>query len=187
MAPLACAAANLVAALVLATVLAPATPLVADPAERARYVGEHLLLWRAGWGTWMVAALTLLWFYVWWRGKVGAGGAAVVVAAAGLAADLSAETLLVVSAPGGYLAVAPVAFFLTGAVANGLYTVAGIMLTLATRLSALERALAALMWSAGLTLSIGAALALPLVTAIATAALFLLFCPWCVHLGRRLA
>ena len=186
MAPLACAIANAVAALALATVLAPATPLVADPDERLRYVSQHLLLWRLGWGTWMLAALTLLWCYLWWRAKVGASYAAIAVAAAGLVFDLSAETVLIVAAPDRYLEVAPFAFFATGAIANGLYTVAGIRLTLATRLGTPERVWAAFMWSAGLMASLGALLGLPLVTAIATGELFLLFVPWCVYLRRRL-
>lgn len=42
-----CAAANLVAAVALATVLAPGTPLAAEPA-RAAYVRDHLAVWRAG-------------------------------------------------------------------------------------------------------------------------------------------
>lgn len=185
-APLACAFANGLAAVVLLVVLAPATPLVADPAERARYVADHLLLWRLGWGTWMIAALTLVWFYVWWRAKTGAPHAALAVAAAGLVVDLSAETALVVAAPDAFLAVAPLAYVLTGAVANGLYTVAGIVLTLATPLSAVERAWAALMWAGGLLLSAGAALDLPIVTAIATGVLFPLLVPWCVRLWLRL-
>ncbi len=186
MAALACALANGLAAVALATVLAPATPLVPDPAERLAYVREHLLVWRVGWGTWMVAALTLLWFTVWWRGRVGGPRAAVAVAAAGLVVDLCSEVLLVASAPDRYLDAAPLAYFMTGAIANGLYTVAGIMLTLATRLSTTERAWAALLWSAGLMLSLGALAGQPLVIAIATAALFVLFVPWCVYLRRKL-
>lgn len=187
MAPLACAIANAVAAIALATVLAPATPLAADPAERVSYVREHLLVWRIGWGTWMVAALTLLWFYVWWRGHVGGPRTAVAVAATGLVFDISSELLLMVSAPDRYLDVAPLAYLMTGAIANGLYTVAGIVLTLATPLSAVERVWAAFLWSAGVALSLGALADEPLVIAIATVVLFALFVPWCVHLRRRLA
>ena len=186
MAPLACAIANVIAAFVLVFVLAPATPLAADPAERERYVREHLVLWRAGWAAWMLAAVTLLWCYRWWRRRVNGPRSAILVAAAGITADLTAEATLIVAGADAYAAVAPLAFFLTGAVANGLYTVAGIQLTLATRLGPRERAYAAFMWSAGLMLSLGAILAQPLVTAIASALLFALFCPWCVWLWRRL-
>ncbi len=186
MAPLACATANLVAALVLALVLAPATPLVADVAERERYVRENLVAWRAGWAIWMLAAVTLLWFYTWWRGRVNGPRSAVVIASAGIAVDLSSEAMLIIAGADGYAGIAPLAFFLTGAIANGLYTIAGIQLTLATTLRPRERAYAAFMWSAGLMLSLGAILAQPLITAIASTLLFALFCPWCVWLWRRL-
>ena len=71
-------------------------------------------------------------------------------------------------------------------IANGLYTVAGIQLTLASPFTPAERAYAAFLWSAGVMLSAGAILGIPIVTAIATAELFVLFCPWCVWLARRL-
>lgn len=187
MAPLVCAAANLVAAIALALILAPATPLVADVAERERYVHEHLWAWRIGWATWMLAAATLVWCYVWWRARVDGPRSAVRIAALGIAADWTAEATLIIAGDTGYASVAPFAFFLTGAVANGLYTVAGIQLTLATALGARPRACAALMWSAGLLLSASAALGLSLVTAVATAELFALFVPWCVWLSRRLS
>jgi hypothetical protein len=112
--------------------------------------------------------------------------AALFVALAGIAADWTAELSLIVAGSSAHAAVAPAAFFLTGAVANGLYTIAGIMLTLATPLGTAARAYAALLWSAGGLLSLGAALDAPLVTALATGELFALFVPWCVWLGRRL-
>lgn len=182
---LACAIANLVAAVALALVLAPATPLVPDLAERERYVHEHLVAWRAGWLVWMLAAATLLWMYAWWRRRVGAGRTPLAVAAAGILADWTAELMLIVGAPDRYADVAPLAFFLTGAVANGMYTLAGIQLTLATSLGMASRVYAAFMWSAGLMLSTGALLGIPLVTAIASGELFVLFVPWCLWLWRR--
>jgi len=186
MAPYACAIANLAAVLALALVLAPGTTLVPSADDRARYIAEHIVAWRAGWLVWMIAALTLLWFYLWWRARVGGPHVAIAIAFLGIAADWTAELTLIVAGADGHAAVAGFAFFLTGAVANGLYTIAGIILTLATRLGTAARAYAALMWSAGGLLSVGAALDLPLLTAVATAALFALFIPWCVWLGRRL-
>jgi hypothetical protein len=186
-APYACAVANLVAVLALALVLAPGTTLVPSAAERSRYIGEHLLAWRVGWATWMIAAATLLWFYAWWRRLVGGPHLALGLAFAGIVADWSAELALIVAGGEHHASVAPVAFFLTGAVANGLYTAAGILLTLATPFGTAARAYAAFMWSAGMMLSISAALDLPLFTAIATAELFALFIPWCLYLGRRFA
>jgi hypothetical protein len=186
-APLACAVANLAAVVLLALVLAPGTTLVPGVDERARYIADHIVAWRISWMVWMVAAVTLVWFYVWWRARVNGPHVALLVAVAGIAADWTAELSLIVAGAEGHAAVAPAAFFLTGAVANGLYTVAGIVLTLATPLGPLARAYAVLMWAAGAFLSIGAAADVPFITALATAALFALFIPWCVWLGRRLA
>lgn len=180
-APVVCGALNLVAALAMLLVLAPGTPLV-EPAQRAAYVQAHALEWRLGWLTWVAAALSLLWFYAWWRARVGAHHVALVIAAVGLVADLTAEFALIY-----YLATSPpFAFTLTGGVANGLYTVAGIALTAATPLSLPERVWAGLMWSAGLALSAAAFAGEHLATAVATAVLFALFCPWCVYLAVKL-
>ena len=186
MAPYVCAALNLAAVLVLALVLAPGTTLVPSVDERVRYIAEHLVAWRVAWTVWMAAAVSLLWFYAWWRARVGGPHAALAVACAGIVADWSAELALIVSGAEGHAAVAPFAFVLTGAVANGLYTIAGVMLTLATPLPTAARVYAALMWTAGGLLSVGALANLPLLTAISTGELFALFVPWCVWLGRHL-
>lgn len=181
-APLVCAAVNFAAALVMALVLAPATPIVADPVARFTYVQDHLLAWRLGWAVWIAAALSLLWFYAWWRGRIGASYVPVVVAAIGFVADATAELTLIY-----YLVTTSTfAFDLTGIVANGLYTICGIWLTLATRLTAVERIWAALMWTAGITLSVATFSGAYLIAAIATAVLFALFCPWCVYLAVKL-
>jgi len=165
----------------MVVVLAPGTPL-ADPDSRATYVSGHVLEWRLGWLTWVAAALSLLWFYLWWRRRVGAPAVVVAIAALGLVADLTAELVLI-----AYLVTSPTfAFTLTGGIANGLYTIAGIGLTLATRLTTLERAWAGAMWAAGIALSIATFAEAHLATAVATAILFALFCPWCLYLAVRL-
>src|SRR5262249_32302295 len=111
LAPLACSFANFAAAVVLALVIAPATPLSPDLAERERYVRDHLVAWRASWAVWMIAAGTLLWCYAWWRAKVRASRTPLIVAGLGIVADWSAELLLIF---GPYAEVASLGFFLTG-------------------------------------------------------------------------
>jgi hypothetical protein len=185
-APIACAVLNLFAIIALAFVLAPGTPVVSSVAAREQYVASHLLEWRLGWGIWMLAAATLVWMYVWWRARVRGPDAAITIAAIGIAADWSSEIALIVTGADGYRAIAPLAFLLTGAIANGLYTAAGIMLTIATPLGPLARAYASLMWAAGVTLSFAALVSFPLLVAIATAWLFAMFIPWCVWLARGL-
>jgi hypothetical protein len=181
-AALVCAALNFAATLVMAFVLAPATPIVTDAAERSAYVQTHLLAWKLGWAVWIAAALSLLWFYAWWRGRTGAPFVPVVLAAGGLVADVTSETMLIMYDT----TTAPFAFALTGVVANGLYTACGIWLTLAMRLSTTERIWAAVMWTAGITLSLATLAGVYLLAAVATAVLFALFCPWCVYLAVKL-
>jgi hypothetical protein len=184
--PIVCAALNFAAAFALLFVLAPATPLVASPEQRLTYVGTHLLEWRLGWMTWIAAALSLLWFYWWWRDRVNGSYMPLVLGGLGLVADVTAELILIVGGIETYITSSPFAFMLTGGVANGLYTLCGIGLTLATRLRSFERIWATVMWAAGILLSIGAFTNLHLLTASATAVLFVLFCPWCVYLAVKL-
>jgi len=181
-----CAAANLAAAVALATVLAPGTPLVDEPA-RAAYVRENVTLWRAGWSLWILAAISLLVFYRWWGVRIGAGPGPLALAVAGFAADVTAESLLIAVAP-DRPEIARASFALTGGVANGLYTLAGALLTLRTpKLRGTFAAWTWAVWGSGAALSAAALVEAPVVIAAATAALFALFVPWCVALGRRLA
>ena len=181
-----CAAANLCAVLALATVLAPGTTLTDEP-TRAAYVREHLALWRGGWLFWVAAAVSLLTFYRWWSGRVRAGFVALGIALAGFAADVFAESFLIVVVP-ERPDLARASFLLTGGVANGCYTIAGALLSLRTpRLRGRLAVWTAAVWLAGGALSALAFLEVPLGVAIATAALFALFLPWLVVMGRRLA
>ena len=57
------------------------------------------------------------------------------IASTGLVFDLTAESLLIGWLPKDYAAVAPAASLLTGGPGNGLYTVAGALLTLGCAVS----------------------------------------------------
>lgn len=180
-----CAAANFVAIVAMGTVLMPGTTLFPE-ASRADYVAENTALWRLGWTCWIVAAISLLVFYRWWRHRVDAGVAPLWIAATAFAADMIAESTLIVLVPDRPELARP-SFLITGGVANGLYTVAGILLARATPQVRERFALWTwAMWSTGIALSIVTFLELPLAIAAVSAALFALFIPWCVVMGRRL-
>jgi hypothetical protein len=189
-APYACAAFNFAAILTMAMLLRPGTELVRDPADRIAYLSRHPALWRGGWAVWIAAAISLVAFYAWWGSflrrptwPVAAFGAA----AAGLACDLFAESLLIGWLPRDYDSIAPLATMCTGAAANGLYTLAGIMLTIFTRsLRGAPLALTWTIWLAGVALTVCTLARLPSGIAISTSVLFALFCPWTVWLGRTL-
>jgi hypothetical protein len=194
-APWLCASLNLVAALAIPLVLSPGMETVRDRAARVNYIGAHPVLWRAGWGIWIVAALSLLGFYAWWAARVRSrslGIAALALAIAGIGGDLLAESLYIGWLPVDYDQIAPLARLLTGAWGNTLYTLSGILLTLASGwLRGPARSCAWLIWAAGLALG-GFSLAGNVTgMAVSTTLLFILFCPWVAWVGfldrRRVA
>jgi hypothetical protein len=190
-APYACAAANLAAILTMAVPLRPGTEMVPAVADRIAYISRHPVLWRAGWAVWIAAAISLVAFYAWWGGflrRTAWAVAALGVASAGIACDLFADSLMIGWLPRDYGRIAPLATTLTGAAANGLYTLAGVVLTLATR--SLRGPLLALTWAvwlAGGALTVSTLARAPLAMAISTGVLFALFCPWTLWLGRTLS
>jgi small multidrug resistance pump len=198
LAPYACALLNLIAAGGLLLVLRPGTEVVPDSPARIAYITNNELLWRAGWVCWIAAALSLLAFYAWWgtrlrtwvddEGALHWGVAALAIASLGLVFDLTAESLLIAWLPKDYAAVAPATSMLTGGLGNGLYTIAGAVLTLATPgLKGWFLAWTWTTWAAGFGLSIFTFAGNFVGVAICSGVLFALFCPWTVVMGRKLA
>jgi hypothetical protein len=189
-APWACATLNALAAAALLVCLRPGTEMVTDPAARAAYIVAHPILWRGGWGLWIAAALSLLAFYAWWGSRLGApvwGTAAFLVGLAGLTCDLSAESLFIGWLPDHLEGVQRAGSLLTGGAANGLYTIAGTILTLQTRnLRGWLLGWTWCVWAAGYALT-GATLAgsAPAI-AVFAGALMVLLCPWAAMMGRFL-
>lgn len=169
-APYACAALHLAAGLAMLFLLRPGTEAEPDLGRRIAYVAGHALRWRLGFAVWMAAGMSVLAFYAWWAGRLRdrrLGLAALLVAGAGLACDLVGEALYVGWMPWLATVTEGYAFavtqragtVLTGVFANGLYTVAGIMLTLGSAgLGRFTRMLAWMVWTAGISLSLFAAL-----------------------------
>lgn len=189
-APYVCAALNLAAAIAMAAVLRFGTEAVPNVAERIAYITEHAALWRAGWSVWIAAALSLTAFYAWWGSHLRDQRWAMVAlgtVSAGLVCDLFAESLLIGWLPRDHELIAPFASILMGAVANGLYTAAGVVLTLATKsLRGWLRVMAWGVWTAGGFLTVSTLAGSVNGTVISTVALFALFCPWVVLFGRAL-
>ncbi len=184
-----CALANAAAALALATVLAPGVSL-APTASSAAYVTDHLTMWRLGWALWIAAAVSLLAFFWWWGARLGwpaIARLAVTLAIAGVVADITAESRLIAWSPDQPVDIGA-ALQLSGVAANGLYSVAGGLLTRAT--TGLPRWLAGwswTVWAFGIGLAAAAAISSDDASRALTAALFALFVPWLVVFGRRLA
>jgi hypothetical protein len=152
------------------------------------WIAAHRPQWILGWLLWQAAAIALVAFYVAlslrWRERAPIRARlAVLVAAAGLAADLAAETMLMVEP-----ATFRIASALTGYLGNGLYTVAGILL-LSAGARGLPRILVLLggaTFFAGIALSAASLAEWPPGEMASTAALMPLFVIWSFGMGRWL-
>lgn len=138
---------HLAAGLAMAFVLRWGLETNPDLESRLRFLAEHTFAWRAAWGTWNAAALSVLWFfYAFARAKPGGvTRAALRIGFAAVALDLSAEAIemwhiprLAADALGGqgvaaFFAAHRAAVLLTGFGANGLYTLSSVLLVYVSR------------------------------------------------------
>lgn len=139
------AATHAVAGLALLLVLRHGLDTNPSLEARARFVAEHGAQWTSAWLTWNAAALSILYFCVafaaahWSEHDTTTLALAVAVCTAAVACDLAAESILMGLLPGltsdaaGFLLWSRSAVLLTGYVANGLYTLATLLLVWATR------------------------------------------------------
>jgi hypothetical protein len=191
------AAINLLAALALLLILRNGLPGGGTAASQYAFITDHLALWRLGWLVWNAAGVALVAFYVglatrFWSAGPLRCGLALTCAAAGLAADISAEALYMSAGSGVsaqvYAELQPVASLLTGYVGNGLYTLAGILIVWAGWRK-MPRPLALLslpVWLAGIALSAFSLTGSATGQAWSTAALMPLFILWAALMGRWL-
>jgi hypothetical protein len=192
------AALNLAAGLAMLVLLRPGLPVPGSLlSERVGYIRGHPGLWWSGWIIWHAAAISLVLFLFvlaerFRRHAPVRATLAEILSVVGLAVDLAAEAIAMGVAPElaqeRFLLVESIAGVLTGYLANGLYTAAGVLLTWAGARE-LPRTVVALgipVWSAGLCLS-GASLAHSAAGQLwSTAVLMPLFVLWAALVGRWL-
>lgn len=129
--------------------------------ERAKYIADHVVLWRLAWFSWSIAAVAILYFFasfVWAHGVSLADPAdvrrfALLLATVAVAADLAAEAIEIGVVPGWaqrvvaddvteggdrfsanhFCALRRTSVMLSGYLANGLYSATALTLALGTR------------------------------------------------------
>lgn len=163
---------HIFAGLAMATILRFGLDTNSDLDARFRFLAEMTLWWDLSWLLWSGAALSILWFYLafalahWNQAQPRAAlWFAVLLATSGIALDLGAEAMEMGAAPelaraalaegegparDLYLATHRTAMMLTGYGANGLYSLAALLLAWTTR-----GAYRIWEWPAGLVVGVG--------------------------------
>jgi hypothetical protein len=187
LAPWLCVATHVLALAMTGVFLRPGLALEPNTSARASFVSTHLSHWTVGWATWMVAAASYVGFCAWWASKLQEGQAvpanhnartniatlAVAIVALGTVFDFSGEgslILLLVEQVSNTVEGTVVAINLTSVIrierafailsaglANGLYTIGGILLTLLTTgLPKWVQAAMWISWLAGIAMTVSA-------------------------------
>jgi hypothetical protein len=201
--PWLCAVIHAAAAAGLLLFLQPGITTQPDITQRATYIAQHPAAWWTGWILWMLAAESLVLFYAWWGCRLHypiAVTIAVLITAMGAIGDLAGESFssLVlfdrshgVSDGSQFNAAAfgiqqGYTILLSAGLANLLYVVAGIILTLCTR--GLPRAVTVAMWLTwivGIWMSVAACVDSVAGIVASNAILFPILIGWMIWMGWR--
>lgn len=196
LAPWLCIVTHVAALAALGIWLQPGTLVEPAVQLRAEFVGNHVTAWSAGWAIWMIAAVTITGFYAWWGSFLEARTTAVVgviLCALGMVGDFSGEgsaILRLVELTSGnldaYVNVERRFTLLSPGVANGLYTVGGILLMVVTPgLPRWIRAAMWITWLAGVAMTAAAIADSAIAIVVSTGVLFPPLLVWIAWMGAR--
>jgi hypothetical protein len=114
--------------------------------DRLTFIVNHNALWIGAWLTWTAAAIAILYFYIAFSSGHRVGNLAVMLAAAGIAADLAAQAIEIGVLPAIaerliqtnvgidlFMAFHRTAVMMSGYVANGLYSLSALILAWTAR------------------------------------------------------
>jgi hypothetical protein len=187
-APRVCSAVHLVAACSTLTWISGGSEAESDPIARAAYITDNVLTWRAAWLIWMIAAISLGGFFCWWAARSSRPRlalVALVVGCLGIVADFFADALFIGWFPERYASHATFVTIVSEVVANGLYSIAGTILMLASApMRPMFRTLGWAVWLAGFGLAFAGATRTDGAIVISSALLLTTFIPW-VWLANR--
>jgi hypothetical protein len=207
---LCCLGTHSIAGIASFLVLIPGSPLVASVASRAAYLSTHRTAWVLMWATWAMSSVALLGFYWVLMSRLepphpGLKRSVSLLMLLAIGVDISAQVVYATMTPGlgerflaarGPERIPALAQFvwgerlpmlLSGAVANGLYSLCGVLVCVAAARDArFPRALrnaASLAWAGGLALSIASIAGDPGWIAVTTALAIGPFMLWCAAVG----
>lgn len=173
----------------------PGSPLV-PLAERMEYLAGHPAAWTWGWGVWMVCSLLLLGYVAALRGSLPerslAADLALILTAAGMGVDLLCDVVQIRGLPLAagseplFLSLEAVAFTGGATVANGLYTVAVLILTLRLRIGLGARLAGFATVIAGTAMAVAGMIPSPPLLELATGPTIGFYSLWTVLVARDL-
>jgi len=186
--PRICAIIHVVAAVATLAWIRGGSEAEPDPIARAAYVASHATTWRVAWFIWMVAAISLGGFFFWWAArspKPRLARTALAVGCAGIGADFFADALFIGWLPEHYSSYALFTTIVSEVVANGLYSIAGVILMFASApMRPWFRAWGWIVWLAGFALAVSGAMRWNAAIVTSSALLLATFIPW-VWLANR--
>lgn len=171
----------------------PGSPLVPLP-ERMAYLAGHPAGWTWGWGVWMVCSLLLLGYVAALRGCLPGPAAdlALALTAAGMGVDLLCDVVQIRALPLAtaseplFLSLEAVAFTGGATVANGLYTVAVLILTLTLRIGPGARLAGFATVVFGAAMAVGGIIPSPRLVELATGPTIGFYSLWTILVARDL-
>jgi hypothetical protein len=114
--------------------------------DRLNFIVHQRLLWTGGWLTWTAAAIAILYFYNTFSLAHRLGRLPVLLAAAGIAADLSGQAIEIGMLPGlaerilglsagihQFITLHRTAVMMSGCIGNGMYSLSALILAWSTR------------------------------------------------------
>lgn len=186
-APWICLLLNGIAVLFFSLFLLPGTEIAADLQTRLTFLERNTGLWRVGWVLWGAAALSLVGFFAWWASQLSYSRwtvAGLFTGGVGMCLDLIGGSIFIGWFPEYVEALEGTAMLLTAGLGNGLYAVAGILLTLSTVFSRVWlEGWTWGVWTTAFAFTIMAIFHSPMGMAITGSLMMVLFCPWVAVMG----
>jgi hypothetical protein len=181
-APRICASVHVAAGIATLAWITGGSEAEPDPMARGAFIAAHAFTWRVAWFVWMAAAISLGGFLCWWaarspRPRLAQTG--ILIGFVGIVADFFADSLFIGWLPEHYARLALFTSIASQVVANGLYSIAGAILMVASApMHRAYRVWGWTVWIAGFALAFAGAMRWDAAIVASAGLLLATFTPW---------
>jgi hypothetical protein len=188
--PRICAVAHVAAGVATLAWITGGSEAEPDLVARGAFIAAHANTWRAAWLIWMAAAISTGAFFCWWAArarKPSLAEAALFIGFTAIIVDFFADALFIGWIPEHDASLTPFTTFVSQVVANGLYSIAGAILMVASApIRPWFRAWGWTVWLAGFALAVAGAMRWDAAIAASAGLLLATFTPWVWFANRFL-